>query len=187
MAQIVVLGAGIGGISMTYELRKALGKDHRITLVNDTPYFQFTPSNPWVGVGWRAKQDITVELSPLMARFGVEFIVQAAKRVHPGENRLELADGQTLGYDYLVVATGPELAFDEIAGLGPDAHTQSVCTVDHATKAHVAWEAFCKETGRRTLLTSYPWIMKIRQVKHQARGYWSQFQSMWLRLFIQRV
>ena len=147
MAHIVVLGAGIGGISMTYELREALGEDHRITLVNNTPYFQFTPSNPWVGVGWRGKQDITVELSPLMAKFGVEFVQQAAKRLHPAENRLELADGQSLDYDYLVVATGPELAFDEIAGLGPDAHTQSVCTVDHASKAHLAWEAFCKDPG----------------------------------------
>ena len=33
----------------------------------------------------------------------------------------------SLAYDYLVIATGPELAFDEIEGLGPEANTQSVC------------------------------------------------------------
>ena len=147
MAHIVVLGAGIGGISMTYALREALGGAHRITLVSNTPYFQFTPSNPWIGVGWRNKQDITVELAPLMAKFDVQFIEQSAKRLHPAENRLELADGQFVDYDYLVIATGPELAFDEVAGLGPDAHTHSICTVDHASKAHVAWEAFCKDPG----------------------------------------
>jgi sulfide:quinone oxidoreductase len=52
-----------------------------------------------------------------------------------------------LGYDYLVVATGPKLAFDEIEGLGPNGHTQSVCHVDHAEKAAAAWDAFVKDPG----------------------------------------
>ena len=32
---------------------------------------------------------------------------------------LTLADGSSLSYDVLVLATGPQLAFDEIPGLGP--------------------------------------------------------------------
>ncbi|MBU2484555.1 MAG: FAD-dependent oxidoreductase, partial [Alphaproteobacteria bacterium] len=62
-------------------------------------------------------------------------------------NRIEMEDGSSVGYDYLVIATGPELAFDEVEGLGPDGHTQSVCTVDHATQANVAFEAFCADPG----------------------------------------
>ncbi len=47
-----------------------------------------------------------------------------------------------------MIATGPDLAFDEIDGLGPvDGHTQSVCTVDHAVQAAEAWEAFCADPG----------------------------------------
>ena len=53
MAKIVVLGAGIGGIPMAYELKDMVGHGHTVTVVNDNPFFQFTPSNPWVGVGWR--------------------------------------------------------------------------------------------------------------------------------------
>jgi NADH dehydrogenase FAD-containing subunit len=34
MAQILVLGAGIGGMPAAYELRKALAKEHRVTVVN---------------------------------------------------------------------------------------------------------------------------------------------------------
>jgi sulfide:quinone oxidoreductase len=147
MAHVVVLGAGIGGISMAYELKAAAGRAHTITVVNNTPVFQFTPSNPWVGVGWRNKRDVTIELAPLMAKHGIAFVQQTAKRLQPDDNRLELGDGTSLTYDILVVATGPELAFDEVPGLGPDAHTVSVCTVDHATKAHVAWEAFCRNPG----------------------------------------
>jgi len=147
MARIIVLGAGIGGVSMAYELRAAVAREHAITLVSNNPYFQFTPSNPWVGVGWRTKADITVELAPLAAKFGIEFVQQTAQRLHPAENRLELADGRSISYEYIVIATGPELAFDEVAGLGPEGHTQSICTVDHAAEAHTAWEVFCKDPG----------------------------------------
>ena len=78
MAHIVVLGAGLGGVPAAYELKQALGKAHRITVVSDRPYFQFTPSNPWVGVGWRKREDITVELEPIMKRRGIAFIASGA-------------------------------------------------------------------------------------------------------------
>jgi sulfide:quinone oxidoreductase len=45
------------------------------------------------------------------------------------------------------MATGPKLAFDEVEGLGPEGHTQSVCHVDHAERAAVAWDAFVEEPG----------------------------------------
>ncbi|PWW02199.1 sulfide-quinone oxidoreductase [Hoeflea marina] len=146
-ATIVVLGAGLGGISMVFDLRNSLGKSHRIVLVSKTETFQFTPSNPWVGVGWRKKSDITIELKPLMARHGVELILSGARRLNPADSRIELDDGSSVTYDYLVIATGPDLAFDEIEGLGPDGFTQSVCTVEHAERANVAFEAFCADPG----------------------------------------
>ncbi len=53
----------------------------------------------------------------------------------------------SVAYDYLVIATGPELAFDEIEGLGPEGFTQSVCHIDHAEKAYEKFEEFCKNPG----------------------------------------
>ena len=53
MARIVVMGAGIGGISQVYELKQTLGDAHDIVLVGDSDRFEFTPSNPWVAVGRR--------------------------------------------------------------------------------------------------------------------------------------
>jgi sulfide:quinone oxidoreductase len=43
-----------------------------------------------------------------------------------------------------VIATGPDLAFDEMSGLGPDGHTVSVCRTDHATHAADLFDAFCQ-------------------------------------------
>jgi sulfide:quinone oxidoreductase len=148
MAHIVVLGAGVGGVSAAYELNDKLGRKHQITLLSSLPYFQFTPSNPWVGVGWRTKSDITIELAPLMKKFGIGFDATGAKALKPAESAIELNDGRVLSYDYLVIATGPELAFDEIPGLGPHGgHTQSVCTVEHASHAYGEWQKFCEDPG----------------------------------------
>ena len=147
MAHIVVLGGGIGGVSCAYELKDAVRKEDKITLVSNRPFFQFTPSNPWVAVKWRVKSDITIDLATVLPRHGVAFNASGAARVHPAENRVELGDGSSLTYDYLVVATGPDLAFDEIEGLGPERNTHSVCDVDHASNANQRWEAFCKDPG----------------------------------------
>ena len=147
MAHIVVLGGGIGGVSCAYEVKEAVRKEDRVTLVSNKPFFQFTPSNPWVAVNWRKKDDIIVDLAKVLPKHGIGFNAAGAARVHAEENRVELGDGSSLSYDYLVIATGPELAFDEIEGFGPEANTQSVCDVDHATHANVDWEAFCKDPG----------------------------------------
>ena len=147
MAHIIVLGGGIGGVSCAYELKQAIRKADRVTLVSNKPFFQFTPSNPWVAVKWRTKDDIIVDLAAVLRKHGIAFSAAGAKRVHPAENRVELGDDTSLTYDYLVVATGPELAFDEIEGLGPEHNTNSVCDVDHAMAAHNRWEDFCKNPG----------------------------------------
>jgi len=147
MAHVVILGAGLGGMPAAYEMRKALGKEHRVTVVNRGPNFQFVPSNPWLAVNWRKREEIEFDTGPHLARRGIELVPVAAKRLHPAENRLELEDGRDVAYDYLVIATGPKLAFDEVPGLGPDGHTHSVCHADHAAVSGAKWEAFCANPG----------------------------------------
>ena len=148
MAHVVVLGAGLGGSIMAYELRDQLRKEDRITVVTKEPKYHFVPSNPWIAVGWRQREEITVDLAPTMAKKGIDFKAVAAEKVIPGENRVELADGTSVSYDYLVIATGPELAFDEIEGFGPHGgYTQSVCHIDHAEQARVVFEKLLKNPG----------------------------------------
>jgi sulfide:quinone oxidoreductase len=148
MAHIIIMGAGIGGMPMAYEMQEKIRKGDKVTVISNSENFQFTPSNPWVGVKWRDKEDITFGVRPYLERKGINFISTGVKRVHPDNNRLELNDGSTIDYDYLVIATGPKLAFDEIDGLGPHGgHTHSVCDVDHAMKSHGEWEGFTKNPG----------------------------------------
>ena len=147
MAHIVILGAGIGGMPMAYEMREQARPGDKITVISNTTTFHFVPSNPWVAVNWRERRDIEFEAGPYLAKKNIDFIGVGARRVHPDSNEVELEDGRRIGYDFLVIATGPKLAFDEIEGLGPDHNTQSICHVDHAVTASKAWDEFVKDPG----------------------------------------
>ena len=74
MSHIVVLGAGIGGMPCAYELKSVLGSYHKITLINERDYFQFTPSNPWVAVGKRQRNAITFKIRPYLEKKKIDFI-----------------------------------------------------------------------------------------------------------------
>ena len=147
MARIIVMGAGVGGMPAAYDLKKSLGKRHEVVLIGTSEHFQFTPSNPWVTVGWRKPDQVLVPIRPNVERKGIRFIAQPVSRIEADQNTVHLADGESLEYDYLVIATGPKLAFDEIPGLGPEANTHSVCTTPHAEAAGEAYEKFLKNPG----------------------------------------
>ncbi|MGY3484839.1 sulfide:quinone oxidoreductase [Bradyrhizobium sp. USDA 4011] len=147
MAEVVVIGAGLSGTLMAYELLPQLGKGDRLSVISRGGVYHFVPSNPWVAVGWRKREEIEIDLEEIMRRKNIRLLTQGARRVHPAENRVELGDGTSVSYDYLVVATGPELAFDEIPGLGPQGNTQSICHVDHASHAREAFERLAANPG----------------------------------------
>lgn len=148
MAHVVVLGAGLGGTIMAYEMKSKLKDGDRLTLISDTSTFHFVPSNPWVAVGWRERKAIEVDLAKVCEKRRIEFVPVAAKRVHPEKKVVELTDGRDIEYDYLIISTGPELAFDEVEGLGPHGGlSHSICHVDHAVTANADWNAFVQKPG----------------------------------------
>ena len=147
MAHIVILGAGTGGMPCAYEMRDALAREHSITVINASENFQFVPSNPWIGVGWRKPTDISFPMRPYLEKKGIDFIAQAATEIDAKQNRITLASGDTVDYDYLVITTGPRLAFEEVEGSGPEGNTLSICTLPHATQAWEEYQKFVENPG----------------------------------------
>ena len=68
MAHIVVLGAGLGGSIMAYELADQIGPNDHITVITKDPIYHFVPSNPWVAVGWRKRDEVSIDLAPVMEK-----------------------------------------------------------------------------------------------------------------------
>ena len=153
--RVVVLGAGVSGHTTASFLKKKLGKKHDVIVVSPSQYYQWVPSNIWVGVGKMTIDQVRFKLGKVYNRWGIDFKQAKATTIYPeGDSTTEKGfieinytsahkKGKTekVEYDYLVNATGPKLNFDATEGLVPGKNTVSVCSYDHA--AH-AWEELQK-------------------------------------------
>jgi len=149
MSRVVVLGAGIAGHTAASYLRTWLNQSHEVLVVSPQPYYNWVPSNIWLGLGLMTEQQVTFPLAPVYSRVGILFEQARAVAIHPegGPGAVgpyvmveksvpgEAVECIPIPYDYLINATGPKLNFGATEGLGPDKHTVSVCTPDHATEA----------------------------------------------------
>jgi sulfide:quinone oxidoreductase len=148
MAKIVFIGAGLGGMAGAYEMRDAVGDKHQVIVINERETFQFVPSNPWLAVGWREAEQISFPIRPYFEKKGIEFIAKRVDDIDPVNKQVALSDGSQVEYDYLVIATGPRLAFEEIPGSGPHGgFTQSICTLDHAQQTHEDFKKLLENPG----------------------------------------
>ena len=147
MAHILVIGAGLGGLPAAYELRHLLPRCHRVTLISNHPKFTFVPSLPWIGLGLRSLDRIQLDLAEIVPQHGIELIHDAVTKIDPISKQITLKD-RVLAYDYVVIATGPELALNTLPGLGPETgYSQSVCNPHHAQLAQAAWNQFLQAPG----------------------------------------
>ena len=67
MAKIVVLGAGVSGHTAAAYLKKWLGKKHEVIVVTPNSYYQWIPSNIWVGVGRMTVDQVRFKLGEVLA------------------------------------------------------------------------------------------------------------------------
>ena len=80
---IVVLGGGVGGLVASNELRKRLGREHRIVLVDKETRHVFAPSFTWLMLGWRDPPRISRALG-LLTKKGIEYVNAEAFEIDPG-------------------------------------------------------------------------------------------------------
>jgi sulfide:quinone oxidoreductase len=146
MAKIVVIGGSFAGLTAALEARRKLGPEHKVLMISKTNKFVFVPSMIWVPFGWREVEDVTAPLSPILSKAGVEFMHTEATKILPKENRVETNQGN-VNYDYLVIATGPDLDFDSIEGLGPNGNVECICNPQSALEARRKWKEFLKNPG----------------------------------------
>ncbi|MEK6988422.1 MAG: FAD/NAD(P)-binding oxidoreductase [Candidatus Thermoplasmatota archaeon] len=114
MAEVLVVGGGIGGVVAAVELRKRLGRSHGVTLVDKGGRHVFAPSFLWVMMGWRRPEQVQRDLT-LLSRRGIRTTIAEVRRVDPVSRIVETTAGP-LGYDRLVLAPGAELAPELLPG-----------------------------------------------------------------------
>ncbi len=146
--RVVVVGSSFAGLTAALELHMHLDDQHEVIVLDPREDFTFIPSLIWVPFGLREAKDVTFPLAPLYRRKGIEFVNEAAVRVDPDAHTVTTTSGRVIAFDKVLIATGPRLAFEKIAGLGPESgFTQSVCNLEHAQGARTAWERFLRKPG----------------------------------------
>ena len=81
--KIIVLGAGISGHTAAAFLKKKLGKKHDVIVVSPSSYYQWIPSNIWVGVGRMSIDKVRFKLEKVYKRWGIIFKQAKALTIHP--------------------------------------------------------------------------------------------------------
>lgn len=107
---IVIVGAGTGGIVLANRLRSRLSRAHRIIVIERSETHAFAPSFLWLMVGQRRKDEITRPLRRLL-RTGVELVIGEASEVDSAQQLVRVGS-DTIRYDVLVLASGAEMRFD---------------------------------------------------------------------------
>lgn len=117
MKRILILGAGTAGTMMANKLRKALDRDEwEITIVDKHRTHYYQPGFLFIPFGIYNKQDVIKPKADFLPA-GVKVVFSEVDRVEAEENKVRLADGSVLLYDYLIIATGTETRPDETPGL----------------------------------------------------------------------
>ena len=117
--RIVILGAGTGGTLTANRLRRTYGDSAEITVIDRDDRHIYQPGLLFVPFDLADPGEI---VRPRHAQIhdGIEFRVAEVDRVDTADNVVHLADGETIGYDVLVIATGAALLPEETEGLtGP--------------------------------------------------------------------
>jgi sulfide:quinone oxidoreductase len=119
-ARTLILGGGFGGIATAVELRRLLGGDHELVLVDRAPQFAMGLRKLWELVGRGSIADGSRPRA-LLARHGVEFLQAEIQAIDASGRRAETPDGWLDG-DQLVVALGAVSRPDLVPGLGEHGH-----------------------------------------------------------------
>lgn len=119
---IVILGAGFAGLETAFLLRMRLRDMVDISLVSERDQFVFRPNTIYIPFG-SDPDGLVYELSNAFERRRIEWIGTRAGAVEPAEQTVTLADGTSVEYDKLVVATGADMRPEEIPGLAEQAAT----------------------------------------------------------------
>ena len=150
--QIVIVGGGNAGISIASQLlRKDSSLD--IAIIDGAKKHYYQPAWTLVGGGEFNIQDTERDEASVIPK-GATWIQQMVAGFKPEENKITLADGTDLGYDYLIAAPGIQLNWNEVKGLKENLGKNGVCSNYSFETAPYTWECIQNTKGGKSIFTN---------------------------------
>ena len=129
-----MLGGRLSGLTVAYTLRRLVGKNADIKVIERNQATHFRPSIPHIALGVREPEDIAVNLDKALTRKGIEFEHANVTKITPKNNRVTIeknGEATEEKYDYLVIALGALLAKEKVKG---SENALSVCEIADVLK-----------------------------------------------------
>ncbi len=144
MQRILILGGGVGGTLTANLLAKQLRRDLKtgevsLTVVDETGQHTYQPGFMYIAMGGERAENLQrPERGLLDSR--VSLVVGSIERVDEATRTVHLRDGQRLGYDQLVLATGSRIVPEAIEHFDTQAH--HFYSAEAALRLRTALDAF---------------------------------------------
>lgn len=120
-SNIVILGAGYGGLLTTIQLRRKLRRHNvNITLVNKYDYHYPSTWLHEAAAGTINNEHSRISIKNVINTQRINFLVDSVIKIKPDENKVKLANSE-IDYDILVVGLGFEGATYGVEGLSENA------------------------------------------------------------------
>jgi len=150
--QIIIIGGGNAGISVAAQL---LRKDNRldIAIIEPSEKHYYQPAWTMVGGGFYDIEDTVKNESEVMPD-GVKWVKESVTSFQPDEHKITLISGIQMQYDYLIVAPGIQLNWNEIKGLVENIGKNGVCSNYSFKTAPYTFECLKNVKSGRAIFTS---------------------------------
>ncbi|MCL6505482.1 MAG: NAD(P)/FAD-dependent oxidoreductase [Bryobacteraceae bacterium] len=149
--QVLIVGGGTAGITVAARLLRADKRlDVAIIEPSDKHYYQ--PLWTLVGAGVFPKEASARAEADYIPK-GAAWLRDAVTEFHPDENALLTRNGQKISYDWLVVAAGIQVLWDQIQGLRESIGRDGVCSNYAFEYVDYTWECIRDFKGGTALFT----------------------------------
>jgi sulfide:quinone oxidoreductase len=126
MKELLILGAGTSGTMMANHLRKALPKkEWNITIVDQEETHYYQPGFLFLPFDLYKSKDVKKKIDKFIPK-GVQLINTKIERIDKDHDKVLLKNDTSLKYDILIIATGTDIAPQEIEGMLGDHWQNSI-------------------------------------------------------------
>lgn len=174
-AKVVIVGGGTGGVAAAAALRQRLPAHDRIVVVEPSATHHYQPGFTLVGGGvWDQARAQRHESGVIPD--GVTWVRERVSAFDPQANRVHIADGRVLRYEYLVASPGLELQWHRVPGLSEALGDGRVVSIYTAGGASDTWRRIRSLERGRALFTQPPMPVKCpgapQKIVYMAGDYW---------------
>lgn len=160
---IVIAGCGLAGLAAAHRLKRQL-PNAKITMVDAKKTHHYQPGYTLLATGvWHDVKQVSAKNADLMPS-GVSWVEEELAEINAERNQITTNQNKKIDYDFLIIATGLRLAYEDIVGLDVQAFGEKgLGSVYHspevALKTWQAMQGFC-QTGGRAVMTLAPTDIK---------------------------